>query len=451
MWNRKSLVFGCRLQLRLLCMACGGALLCLSATAQAREMSLGDLVNTALAYHPQMRGQQNKQQAATAAIDAARWDFWPTPSASVEQANSSASDPSYKGDNRVTYLRLQQPLWTGGRLTGNLNKAVARAKTSDGDVQEARQQLSLRVLQAWSDALVAKEKLQAYERSLETNKRFLGLVERRQAEGASALADVALAKSRLSTLMSDMESVRVQQKTALDTLRSVTGQKVDVDSLPQARLLVEPAREANLDALLAGARNNSPQLSKAQAAVQVALADMEIAKSSLSPELYARLERQYGSFQAPDQAAQTRVFVGLNTSFGGGLSRLSGMDSAVAQHQAALDELQNQQLTLEEQITRELALVQAAQMRRKGLEVAIQGAADVAESYERQFLAGRKQWLDLVNSARELAQSEVQLADVIGAQHLSAWKLAIYTRGTEAVFEAGRAVNANTGNTKAKP
>ena len=127
MWNRKSLVFRCRLQLRLLCMACGGALLCLSATAQAREMSLGDLVSTALAYHPQMRGQQNKQQAASAAIDAARWDFWPTPSASVEQANASASDPSYKGDNRVTYLRLQQPLWTGGRLTGNLNKAVARA------------------------------------------------------------------------------------------------------------------------------------------------------------------------------------------------------------------------------------------------------------------------------------------------------------------------------------
>lgn len=450
MRNRNQLVTGSRHRMSLLCLAWGAALLCLPAAVQATEISLGNLVRTALAYHPQLRGQQNRQQAATAAIEAARWDFWPTPSATVEKANTSASDPSYKGDSMVTYLRLQQPLWTGGRLTGALNKAQAKANTSEGDLQDTRQQLALRVLQAWSDALVANEKLQAYERALVLHKRLLGLVERRQSEGASAQADVALASSRVSTLQSDMEAVKVQLKTALDTLRSMTGLKLGSDILPQARLLVEPQRAAGLDALISSARENSPQLTKAQAAVQAALADIEIAKSSLSPEFYARLERQYGSFQVANQAAQSRIFVGLNTSFGGGLSRLSGMDSAVAQHQAALDDLQYQQLTLEEQITKEQALVQAAQLRRAGLESAIQGTADVAESYERQFLAGRKQWLDLLNSARELAQSEVQLADVIGAQHLSAWKLAIFTRGTEAVFEAGVNLNANN-NVKVKP
>jgi adhesin transport system outer membrane protein len=127
------------------------------------------------------------------------------------------------------------------------------------------------------------------------------------------------------------------------------------------------------------------------------------------------------------------------------------MDSAVAQHQAAMDDLQNQQLALEEQITKEQSLVQAAQLRRKGLEAAIQGTADVADSYERQFLAGRKQWLDLLNSARELSQSEVQLADVIGAQHLSAWKLAIFTRGTEVVFDSVSDLNPGRNNGKAKP
>lgn len=452
MWNRNRLIIGSRHRISHLCMAWGAALLCLPGSVQASEISLGNLVRTALAYHPQLRGQQNRQQAASAAIEAARWDFWPTPSATVEKASTSASDLSYgKGDSMVTYLRLQQPLWTGGRLTGGLSKAQAKANTSEADLQDTRQQLSLRVLQAWSDALVANEKLQAYERALVLHKRLLGLVERRQNEGASAQADVALASSRVSTLQSDMEAVRVQLQTALDTLRSMTGLKFAGDILPQARLLVEPLRASGLEALMSGARENSPQLSKAQAAVQAALADIEIAKSSLSPEFYARLERQYGSFQMTNQAAQSRIFVGLSTSFGGGLSRLSGVDSAVAQHQAALDDLQNQQLTLEEQITKEHALVQAAQLRRAGLETSIKGAAEVAESYERQFLAGRKQWLDLVNSARELAQSEVQLADVIGAQHLSAWKLAIFTRGTEAVFEAATNLNANSHNTKVKP
>ena len=58
-------------------------------------------------------------------------------------------------------------------------------------------------------------------------------------------------------------------------------------------------------------------------------------------------------------------------------------------------------------------------------------SVEVLDSYERQFLAGRKQWLDLMNAAREQAQSESQLADALGALQLSGWRLALWMAGVD--------------------
>jgi adhesin transport system outer membrane protein len=41
---------------------------------------------------------------------------------------------------------------------------------------------------------------------------------------------------------------------------------------------------------------------------------------------------------------------------------------------------------------------------------AIISAREVLASYERQFTAGRKSWLDVLNALRELTQSEIRLA-----------------------------------------
>ena len=54
---------------------------------------------------------------------------------------------------------------------------------------------------------------------------------------------------------------------------------------------------------------------------------------------------------------------------------------------------------------------------------AVQGAQRVFESYERQFTAGRKTWLDLMNAVRELAQNAYSLVDVTAAQAAALYRL----------------------------
>jgi hypothetical protein len=57
------------------------------------------------------------------------------------------------------------------------------------------------------------------------------------------------------------------------------------------------------------------------------------------------------------------------------------------------------------------------------LDLAVQGAQRVFESYERQFPAGRKTWIDLMNAIRELAQNAYTLVDAHAAQAGALYRL----------------------------
>lgn len=402
--------------------------------ASSAEVALPELVRSALAFHPAVRGSQGRQRAAEAGVDAARWRFWPTPSISVQKADTFLGDSSYSGDSMLATVRLQQPLWTGGRLTKNLSRAEALASVADAELEETRQQLTLRVIQAWSDALVAEHKVRAYENSRAVHQRLLDLVRRRSDEGVSARADVALANSRLSTLQAELDAVTAQRDTALDRLRSLTGQPLNRAVMPEAESLSLPDREQSLSALLESAFELSPQLARVRSQSDAADASVGIARAALTPEVSFTMERQLGDLQDNGQPPQNRAFVAVSYALDGGLASISGVSAAMAEYEAALEDQQAQKLAIEEQIRADFALAQVAQSRRGGLEVARQSAGEVSVSYERQFLAGRKQWQDLMNAAREQAQSDVQLADALGAEQLSNWRLAVLSKGVETVF-----------------
>jgi adhesin transport system outer membrane protein len=411
-----------------------------AAPKQALAQEVPELIAAAFAHHPLVRSQQGRSDAAQAGIEAARWQFWPTPSFSVERAGNTAG----AGDATVGTLRVQQPLWTGGRLTSNLSRAEARALTAQAEFEEGKQQLALRVSQAWSEVLVAQIKLGAYESGRAMHQRLLALVKRREAEGVSAQADVALASSRLSSLQAELDAITAQRETALERLRSLTGRPLQAQALVQATRAEPMAGGASLADVLASARALSPLLAKARAQALVAQSDVELARAALSPEVYVRLERQFGSANPGQQSQQSRIFVGLNSSLGGGLSSLSGVEAARAQQRAAQEEEQVQLLALQEQVQADHTLARAAQIRRTGLESARQATAEVSESYERQFLAGRKQWQDLMNAAREQTQNEVQLADAVGAQQLANWRLAVYSRGVDDLIRTAPATERPT-------
>lgn len=431
-------------------MRCINHLICLVFLLPAfgQAETLEGLISSALHGHPAIQAQQAQEQAAKAGADSASWQFFPTPSVTIEKAETSATDRSYQGDGVVSTLRLQQPLWTGGRLTAIQEKADAGVIASQASLEETRQQLALRVLQAYGEWLAAHLKTQANEKSLATHIRLREQVKRRIGQGASADSDLVLAVGRLQAVAADLAVTRSQKDIALARLGQLVGHPVDTSALIST---IAAPRKVNsgVQALLNLALASNPTIQKAQAQAKVQEALISERRADLSPEVYLRAERQYGNFSFNNGSPDNRLFLGLSTRFGPGLSSLSNVDGARSQHQAALAEVEVQSRAVGEQILSDHALFTALESRFEELRASLKAAEQVSESYDRQFLAGRKTWQDVMNAARELTQTEVQLADIQSTQVVVTWRLAIYT---DRVFLAdiNRSSNKSVGQLPAK-
>jgi adhesin transport system outer membrane protein len=413
--------------------------------APTGPLGIAELTQATLAQHPSLRTAASRAEASRAEVEAAKWQFWPAPSIGVERLQSGGTGDD--GDKTVGVLRLQQPLWTGGRLTAGLQRAQSNALQVEAESLEVRQSLVARVIQAWSEAVVALRKLDAQHQSLERHQRLSQMVERRLAEGASAQSDAALARSRIEMLQAEIQLLQAQRDSAVDRLRLLTGQTIEAKDLALAHAAQSQAR-LTLGDLIEQAKAISPQLQKTLQASEVARANVGLAKASLLPEVVLRYEHQTGNFSSSNISNTNRVFVTLNSALGAGLSSLSGVNAAVAQLTAAQEQIAEQEQALAEQVQLDFTLAQAARARMRGLAMATQASSEVLDSYERQFLAGRKQWLDLMNAAREQAQSESQLADAMGALELSSLRLVLWTGGVDAMLQVRPVSSNNKGGVK---
>ncbi len=402
----------------------------ISASAQKLE----NLIALALSSNPLTKSQQTLVESAKVGLDSAKWQFYPTPSVSVEMANTSSSDLLYQGDKRVSIGRVQQPLWTGGRLSAGVNKAEAGLAVSQASLEEARLQLGLRVVQAYGDWLSAHLKTLANEKSLATHIRLHDQVKRRVNEGTSANSDLTLAIARLEAISAELTAVRAQGEVAIARLGQFLGNPVDAASLMKE--VASPySLTGNMQGVLEQAIDINPSIIKAQATARVQEVVIDEKRADLSPEVFVRAERQYGNYTFANGPPENRFFVGLTSRFGAGLSTFSSIEAARLQHNAALTDIEVQTRAVNEQVLSDYALAQSIASRIAAVYKSLSAANDVLSSYNRQFLAGRKSWLDVMNAARELTQTETQLADLHATQVVVTWRLGAYTRGIGALTE----------------
>jgi adhesin transport system outer membrane protein len=422
--------------LLLVCMACAPVWAQAQTTAPAPVPSptLASLVRDALDSHPTTQSQRALVASAAAGVESARWQFYPTPSVSLENATTSGADPSYQGDNRVATLRLQQPLYSGGRLTAGADKAQASLDQSQAALEESRLQLSLRVVQAYGEWLSAHLKVQASQKNEDTHNRLLRQVQRRIDEGVSAESDRVLALGRLDAVRAEVTAAQVQGDMALARLGQLLGRPIVGAALTRTVATPRPV-SAQTAALLEQALGQSAALQKAQSQVRVQEATVVERRADLLPEIYLRAERQYGNFNFANGAPVNRLFVGVSSRLGAGLSGLSNVAAARSQLEAALAEVQVQTRNLNEQVLADHAQFTATERRLASVQASLRSAQSVSESFDRQFLAGRKTWLDVMNAARELAQTEAQIADLLSTQVVVSWRLSFYTQGIEAVTQ----------------
>lgn len=243
-----------------------------------------------------------------------------------------------------------------------------------------------------------------------------------------------LALARLEAIQADVMAARAQGDMTLARLGQLLVRPVAEATLASTLALPRPV-QAQSTGLLEQALELSAAVQKAQSQVRVQEATVAERQADLLPEVYLRAERQYGNFNFANGAPENRLFVGVSSRLGAGLSGLSNVAAARGQLEAAAAEVQVQTRALYEQVLADHALAVSSELRLASVRASLRSAQSVSESYDRQFLAGRKTWLDVMNAARELAQTESLMADLLSTQVVASWRLGFYTRGIEAAIQ----------------
>jgi adhesin transport system outer membrane protein len=379
-----------------------------------RAATLRDLVRSAVQTHPEVLGRMSEHEAREADVAAARWQRLPVPSVSSTQT---------RGGN-VTSLRLQQTLWAGGQIDAAIDGANNSREAAQQAVFQAREELALRVVTAYGDWLRAQGRVAAARGAVAAHQRFAQLIARRVQSGISAQADRDLAAARLASIETDLATAEAGAQLALAQLSSLAGSPLGAADLeavevPQAQVTVS---QADLEALVTG--HSSVQ--RAEAEARALEAEMRRKRGQSLPTVFVRAERQIG--QPPGMEAP-RFMIGVEMTPGAGLSGFDTTNAAAHRYEAALAARDAALRRLRQQLEQELLEHRTASSRARQLEAALAASRNVLASYERQFVAGRKTWLEVLNAAREVSQLASSISDAQAGAVAAAQRLQIYLRG----------------------
>jgi adhesin transport system outer membrane protein len=374
------------------------------AWAAGADHAIEGLLERALLSNPAIRATQVQAQASDQDIEVAKLARWPSIQVAAE-ANTVGNGSS---------LVVEQPLWSAGALTARIDEARRLSDVSKAQIDVSRLQIGLRIVDAWQSLMDASTTLRVYQDALVQYERFEALMRRRVEAKVSATIELQLLSSRTLQARVDVNEARTLQRVAVSRLEQIASDRIDPERQEQlARILGVEAMQSvasakDLERLLAYLEQH-PSVRRARHETEVAQERLKQQRAQAWPQVVLRYRRQVTGLVVSG-SERDQIGIALNYAPGSGFStltkanadakRLVGFELA---SEAIVQDLSEQLRVDWESLRRD--------MDRQGVQnQAINSAREVLESYERQFIVGRKTWLDVLNALRDLTQGEVRLA-----------------------------------------
>ena len=373
-----------------------------------------DWVGAVLRVHPLVRARQDDARAAGADVQAARWQYWPTPSVNTDTLRGQAA----------SVARLSQPVWDGGKISAGITQAEIKQQLAVTSLHETEHELALKVLGYWQTHSVQSARAQVLERGMQSLQDLDALMSRRTEAGVSAQADLTLARVRLMQTRADLLQARAARTAARTQLRELAQQDVLPGAAHQG-LPVLPDPQDGVDPLRDRARLQHPVVARLRWQLQLQQAELAGFKAELWPTLSLRAEHQRGQIDGT-LAEGKRLYASLQYSLGAGVSVMPRLEAAQVRAQALESQQAGALKELDERLLQDWQDYIALRQRLPDLENVQATAQELTESSKRLFVAGRKSWLDLQNALREQLQAELAWTEAQAIMQALHYRLALH-------------------------
>ncbi len=384
--------------------------------SSAWGLALGQYIARGTNGHASILEARSTVTGALAGITAARWQRAPTATFSREYAGKFASQ-TYSN-----LLRVQQPLWTGGQITASIELAQHQTTRARHAMREAQRSLALKITANWSEWARASLRVERLGKLVEQQTALLEMISRRYAQGSATVSDEALARARLEGALGEQAQARIDLAWSRAQLERNSAGTVD-DALLRdldGPLPVVPTLADVIDAI-----ESAPALNRAAVEIEIARTELALRKAGLHPQVYLRLDRQWGAVK------DEKVSIALQGSTGAGLGGIAALDAQEARIQSARLAVETLRGDLRDQYIQEHTRHASADQRARLTQAYAQTSLTVLNSYRRQFDAGRRSWLELLNMVREVHQAELDAAAARIDQNLAAFRVLLLVRAPD--------------------
>ncbi|WP_115717657.1 outer membrane channel protein TolC [Gallaecimonas mangrovi] len=400
--------------------------------SQAHAVNLVEVYQQALQNDPTLQQADAKRKAAMSGIDISKADLLPQLTADLGyQFSPKYQDYDSYGDGYTTYegktkywsakISLQQLIFDKGTWV-KLDQAEKTAAQSEINYGSARQDLIVRVAQAYFAVLQAKDTLDFRKAEQKAIARQLEQTKQRFAVGLTAITDVHEAQAKYDSSVANVISAQNDLDNSYEGLTEITGLRYhDLEVLDTKKFDPNLPQGTPAD-WVKRAESNNLSLQAQRMSVDIARDDIKYAESGHYPTVSLT-----GSYQKTNTDANLDDPVDYdlneptidNATIGVGVSIpiFSGFrtSSQVKQAQAQFVSSSEQLVSIHRQVVRNVRNyynnVKASLSSVKAYEQSVISSQSALDATEAGFEVGTRTIVDVLNSNQSLYQAKQMLAE----------------------------------------
>ena len=338
------------------------SLLCLCpllAGAQAKQWSLADCINYAVQNNISVKKTELNQQTAEINYSQAKSNRLPTVSGSASANQNYGSAINQISNERVSRrtfsnnfgVSASMPLYQGNKLNLQVDRSKLLLEQNELYVQEAKNNITLSVLEAYLQALYSYEGIEVAKNTAHSSGEEL-----KQAQGKFANGSIAkLSLAEIETRHANNEYAIIKAENEYESKVLTLKQLLELPPNSDFAIALDlPADDEtaiipNKDVVFAEAREKLPNLKIYQSQQKIAEKDIKIARAGYAPTLSLQAGVNTGYSNLNDLSYRTQLDSNFGQTIGASLnipifSQFRNKNNVklakVTQQQAVLDEQQ---------------------------------------------------------------------------------------------------------------
>ncbi|CAG8871299.1 Outer membrane efflux protein BepC [Pseudomonas fluorescens] len=413
------------------------AILLAMASAGAQAMSITEAIQNAVDQHPEVHSNRNSRLSADEDVKFARGGYFPTVDLVAGYGRQRSDNVNTRGFNAdgtrshnketLNYtqseLRLRQMLFDGFNTSNEVGRTQAVVNSRAYYTQAIAQDVALRTIEVYLEVLKRRELVTLAKNNLQAHLRVNDQIGLRSERGVGSTADLDQSRARRALAENNLDTAEVDLADAEANFFSVVSRMPDELETP---VTIQGELPASLVDARQGMLENNPYLKSAQADVQAAEQQYQVAKSPFYPRLDAVLATGANNNTGGERGHsnndwQAGVELSYNLFRGG--SDKARLESDAHKINQAMDIRNNALRTLNENLSLSWNAMTNARKQTPSAREYADTTTRVRAAYQDQFGLGQRTLLDVLDSENELYNANRRYTEVRYLEEYSMYRV----------------------------